>query len=284
MCTFSCASGTARGVIIAVILSTANLTISNTAAIAKSKNHVRLAYSVETATVSRKPLIEQGNGPFGLFEIRAPDSLLWAKWRRVEEVMHAEAKIIAQCRAEPNHCASPAAVRFLSIVTIARALEGRRRLQAVNREVNGSIRYMSDLAQHGVLDLWSAPLETFASGRGDCEDYAIAKFAILQEAGMADEDLRLVLVRDHISHQDHAVLAVRDAGRWLFLDNRHSVMLDAAELPNFMPLFAIDHQGVKLFAASYAMPPAHENKGDIAPTAAFGKETARTYSDLDATP
>ena len=44
---------------------------------------------------------------------------------------------------------------------------------------------MSDLAQWGVIDRWSAPLETFTTGRGDCEDYAIAKYVALTAAGVA---------------------------------------------------------------------------------------------------
>ena len=43
--------------------------------------------------------------------------------------------------------------------------------------------------------------------RGDCEDYAIAKYVALREAGVARENLQLVLVRDRAVRQDHAVLA-----------------------------------------------------------------------------
>ena len=41
---------------------------------------------------------------------------------------------------------------------------------------------MSDLAQYGEIDVWSSPLLTFTTGRGDCEDYAIAKFVALHQA------------------------------------------------------------------------------------------------------
>jgi hypothetical protein len=51
---------------------------------------------------------------------------------------------------------------------------------------------------------------------------------------------------------DHAVLAVREGGRWLVLDNRRDAIADAAELPHYTPLFALDAEGVKLYAAPYA--------------------------------
>ena len=77
---------------------------------------------------------------------------------------------------------------------------------------------------------------------GDCEDYAIAKFAMLLDAGIAEKDLKVLLVRDMAVRQDHAVLAVRIDGRWLVLDNRRFGLAEAGDLPYFMPLFAIDHE------------------------------------------
>ena len=41
-----------------------------------------------------------------------------------------------------------------------------------------------------------APLETFTTGRGDCEDYTIAKYVALRAAGIAQEDVKLIVVSD----------------------------------------------------------------------------------------
>jgi predicted transglutaminase-like cysteine proteinase len=145
-------------------------------------------------------------------------------------------------------------------VADAKALSGRARLADVNVRVNAAVRYVSDDVQHGVPDRWSTPLATFAAGRGDCEDYAIAKYVALREAGMPAADLRIVLVRDSVLRQDHAILAARDHGRWLILDNLRSGLLDDGELKRYLPLFALDHEGVKLFAAPYAALPRHESE------------------------
>ena len=174
--------------------------------------------------------------------------------------------MLAQCRAEPDQCGSPAARHFLAFVDEARKQTGRARIDAVNNLINGAIRYTSDLEQHGMIDVWLSPLATLASGRGDCKDYAIAKYFALRDAGVALEDLRLVLVRDRSVQQDHAVVAVRDKGRWLILDNRYSRLLEAAEAHQFLPLFAIDHEGVNLLTAPYAGLPSHETHTDVALT------------------
>ena len=85
---------------------------------------------------------------------------------------------------------------------------------------------MSDLAQYGQIDVWSSPLVTFAHGAGDCEDYAIAKFVALRLAGIAADDLRIVIMHDTIRGEDHAVAAARLDGHWLTLDNRRMAMVE----------------------------------------------------------
>ena len=217
-----------------------------------------------TGDPARPPSAAQDE-PFGLMTFRAPEGLLWAKWRGVEADIDREAETLAQCRRDAINCASPAALRFLAMVEETRSKAGRERLDAANRLVNGAIRYTSDFVQHGAADLWSAPLASFASGLGDCEDYAIAKYVLLRESGIEAEDMRLLLVRDTFIGQDHAVLAVREEGRWLILDNRWRIVPEASEVRHLMPLFALDHDGVRLFATPYEARLPHESATDLAP-------------------
>ena len=204
--------------------------------------------------------------PFGLFTFRAPEGLLWQKWRGVEAKMSAESNQIDACRSDDQSCGR-ASRKFIAMTAAAGNGDVRSRVEAVNRAVNQAIRYVSDYEQHGVADLWSSPLETLASGAGDCEDYAIAKFAMLLDAGVAEKDLKVLLVRDLAVRQDHAVLAVRVNGRWMVLDNRRMALIETVDLPEFMPLFAINHDGVSLFAAPYAERPRHESEMDMLPAA-----------------
>ena len=193
----------------------------------------------------------QGDEPFGLLGFRAPEGLLWTKWRSLEANIQRDVALLAQCRAEPDHC-PPEARRFNMIVEAATARSGRARFEQINGAVNSAVRYTSDLVQHGVPDLWSAPLATFASGRGDCEDYAIAKYVALLQADVPPEDLRIVLVRHLGIGEAHAVLAARHDESWFVLDNLRSTVVEDNEITQFRPLFTLDHQGVKLLAASYA--------------------------------
>ena len=129
----------------------------------------------------------------------------------------------------------------------AKARDGRGRLGEINRAINLAIRPMSDLAQYGEIDVWSSPLATLARGAGDCEDYAIAKFVALQLAGLSPDDLRIVIMRDTIRGEDHAVAAARLDGHWLTLDNRRMAMVEDAQVRNYQPTFVIDRDGVKRY-------------------------------------
>jgi predicted transglutaminase-like cysteine proteinase len=205
--------------------------------------------------------------PFGLFA----SPLLWGalqeKWLGVERKLDDERVQLALCDGDRDRCVSPPALRFLTIVDNARAREGRARLGEINRAVNLAIRPMSDLAQYGAIDVWSSPLVTFANGAGDCEDYAIAKLVALRLAGIAAEDLRIVIMRDTIGGEAHAVAAARLDGHWLMLDNRRMAMVEDGYVRNYRPLFVIDQYGVMQYVDAPLLASAPGR--DLAPVAAL---------------
>lgn len=182
--------------------------------------------------------------PFGLGASSLPNGGLRDKWLAVQRRLDDEMVQLALCEGDRDGCASAAALKFLDIVDVARARDGRARLGEINRAINLAIRPISDLTQHGEIDVWSSPLATLARGGGDCEDYAIAKFTALRRAGLSPDDLRIVVLHDTIHGDDHAVAAARLDGRWLMLDNRRMAMVGDADVRNFQPTFVIGQQGV----------------------------------------
>lgn len=239
----------------------------------------------DVATDAQPPVKETpalGKEPFGLFTFRAPEGILWRKWRGIESDIARERAVLDHCRANAESCPSYAA-QFLRLINAVKAQSGRDQLDEANRAVNMAIRYVSDYAQHGEADRWSAPLVSFATGKGDCEDYAIAKYVALTEAGFSRDDLQLVLVRDRAVRQDHAVLAARLDGHWLILDSRRSELMNDFQAMSFTPLYAIDSRGVQLFAAPYARRGLLGREIEAAPAAAneteFGEWSGQDASN-----
>jgi predicted transglutaminase-like cysteine proteinase len=195
-------------------------------------------------------LVRKSTEPFGVFAFRLAGGGLREKWLGVQRKLDDERVQLALCDGDRERCVSPAALRFLAIVDNAKAREGRARLGEINRAINLAIHPMSDLAQYGEIDVWSSPLLTFTTGRGDCEDYAIAKFVALHQAGISPEDLRIVIMHDSIRGEDHAVAAARLDGHWLTLDNRHMAMVEDADIRNYLPLYVIDQYGVMQYVGA----------------------------------
>jgi predicted transglutaminase-like cysteine proteinase len=61
-----------------------------------------------------------------------------------------------------------------------------------------------------------------------------------------------LIVHDKIALGEHAVLAVRIEQTWLLLDNRTMSMINAEEITQYQPLFAMTDQGVRAFITTLA--------------------------------
>ena len=185
--------------------------------------------------------------PFALAATQLAASNLHDKWLSLQRRLDDDMVQLALCDGDRDGCVSPAALRLLAIVDAARPREGRAKLGEINRAVNLAIRAMSDEALYGETDFWASPLATFGRGAGDCEDYAIAKFAALRLAGVAADDLRILIMRDAVRGEDHAVAAARLDGRWLTLDNRRMIMVEDADITNYRPVFVMDRDGIRRY-------------------------------------
>lgn len=200
------------------------------AASAISRPVVPAAYSIPRAipAVVRGKIVAEGvtsgrPDVFGSVALRVSHTPLDARWQRVE---HAGVR--------------GAAARFGNSIA---ELPARDKLEAVNSYVNRRVQFTDDYRQFGRADVWEAANETLRSGRGDCEDYAIAKLQILRRAGIADRDLYLMIVKDLVRRADHAVLVVRTADRMYVLDNGTDEVLDSETIVDYRPVLTFAATG-----------------------------------------
>lgn len=109
---------------------------------------------------------------------------------------------------------------------------------AVNDMMNAK-PYIPDSRNWGQSDYWETPAE-FQSRGGDCEDYAIAKYAALKSLGVPEERLRIAIVQDTWKKLPHAVLVVyTDEGPYI-LDNQSKSMLSGSGPGRYKPIFSIN--------------------------------------------
>jgi predicted transglutaminase-like cysteine proteinase len=164
-----------------------------------------------------------------------------SKWHAVEAEIEHEQAVMARCRTDQT---CPAAARvLLGIIAEGVNRTGRARVGLVNRAVNLALIPTSDETQWGVADRWSPPFETLQTHRGDCEDYAIVKYAALREVGFSPDDLKIVVLHNVMPNEDHAVLAARVDGEWLILDNRTLVLVHDFDIVRSQPILMLDQDG-----------------------------------------
>ena len=119
-----------------------------------------------------------------------------------------------------------------------RDLDPLTQLSHVNRLMNRS-RYIRDIVNWGVRDYWATPRE-FDAVRGDCEDYAIAKFYSLLALGYPGEDLRVLVVIDRNLKIGHAVLVAYHAGTAYVLDNQLKTVIRADRVRHYLPVYGVN--------------------------------------------
>lgn len=139
------------------------------------------------------------------------------------------------------------------LVEDARQISGtEQKLQKINEFWNKRIQFMEDPEAWGLPDFWATPMESLGREKGDCEDFAIAKYFTLLASNLEVAQLRLIYVKAKIGGagssvvQAHMVLGyfkTPDAEP-LILDNLVNEIHPASRRPDLTPVFSFNSQGV----------------------------------------
>lgn len=187
---------------------------------------------------------------FGGVEIRSRNLSMFPKWLHVLRALEEETE---SCRA--HQCEDQ---EWQATIASLRGRDLMTQLRETNLRMNEK-RYIADDINWGVTDYWATPFEFLGKGGGDCEDYAIAKYMMLRELGVAKDDMRIVVLKDLHRGADHAVLAVYIDGTPFVLDNRDSDISPASSFHSYQPVYSINEHGwwlhrPVLASSSHAMP------------------------------
>lgn len=114
-------------------------------------------------------------------------------------------------------------------------------LEKVNRFFN-MFHFVDDIKLWGVNNYWATPVEFIGANGGDCEDYSIAKYFTLLELGIADEKMRITMVKALNLDQYHMVLAYYDtpASIPLILDNIDGEIKPATKRNDLIPIYSFN--------------------------------------------
>lgn len=131
-------------------------------------------------------------------------------------------------------------------------LSEQDKLRRVNDFFNRHIAFDDDMSIWGQSDYWATPIELIGQGRGDCEDYSIAKYYSLLEMGIPINKLRLVYVKAaqtslgttiQVAHMVLAYYPTPTADP-IILDNLNTNLVPASKRDDLLPIFSFNGAGL----------------------------------------
>jgi predicted transglutaminase-like cysteine proteinase len=150
-------------------------------------------------------------------------------------------KIVEALNKNYGERAAKRGTAWLNLMVPDSSLLENENLQKVNRFFN-TFHFIDDIQLWGVNNYWATPVEFIGVNGGDCEDYSIAKYFTLLELGIAEEKMRITMVKALHLNQYHMVLAYYDtpASIPLILDNIDGVIKPANERKDLVPIYSFN--------------------------------------------
>jgi len=122
------------------------------------------------------------------------------------------------------------------------------KLERINRYINKQFEFKDDWDIWKQEDYWATPIEALSKGGADCEDYVIAKYFSLLQAGVDESKLRITYVKALELNQAHMVLAyyANPRGEPLILDNLIDEIQPARQRRDLSPVYSFNASGMWL--------------------------------------
>ena len=181
-----------------------------------------IALSSAICFISAPVMAYGGTGLFGTTESKSSNLKPFPKWT----------KVVSRIKNDGSF------VEWENLLKKTEGLDTYNKVKLVNEQLNAR-RYIVDPTNWGKSDYWET-LREFFYRNGDCEDYAISKFMTLREAGVPNEQMRIVIVQDQNLRIAHAILAVKINGQDYILDNQIKQMTPANRIYHYKPVYSIN--------------------------------------------
>ena len=219
---------------ITILMQTMTPSIARADGVNENPSGITAQFALAAATIPSafKPMQSYKQYPelFGTQEIRSDDISAFKKWTSVM------ARFENQMRAHTS--SSPRVMMWKAEIQKLKDKSDREKIAGVNNFLN-KIPYIEDRSNYGKRDYWATPVE-FLSRGGDCEDFAIAKYASLRALGFSPDQLRIAIVQDKIKNIPHAILIVYSAEGSFVLDNQNKRTELVTAVNRYKPIFSIN--------------------------------------------
>lgn len=206
-------------------------------------------FALTFLTVGGRAIAGSSDQLFGTQEIRNGNLRPFPKWTGMLD------RYFQDAGNKPGPCSAKIfnqyhAQKWQTLVDQLKGQTVAAQLHAVNAFMNEA-RYIVDPINWGVRDYWATPGQFFAK-KGDCEDYAIAKYLTLKRLGVDPGKMRIVVLQDLNLRVAHAILAVYTGDGIIILDNQIKRTVRASAIRHYKPIFSINEEAWWLHRATGA--------------------------------
>lgn len=154
---------------------------------------------------------------------------------------------LAQAKREYGAEAAHRLLAWQTLIQSQATLDEREKLRRVNRFFN-QLAFIDDAIHWHKKDYWATPVEFLASGGGDCEDFALAKYFTLKFMGVSEEKMNMTYVKAVKLNQAHMVLTYypTPGAEPLILDNLVNGIEPASKRGDLLPVYSFNGIGLWL--------------------------------------
>lgn len=156
--------------------------------------------------------------------------------------------LLEQIRLQYGEAAGRRIADWEALIEKGRGLPDQERLALTNHFFNAKILFIDDIVHWHQDDYWATPVEFLATGAGDCEDFAIAKYFTLKKMGINENKMRITYVKAYKLNQAHMVLTYFEHPKAvpLVLDNLVDEIRPASQRRDLIPVYSFNGDGLWL--------------------------------------
>jgi predicted transglutaminase-like cysteine proteinase len=152
-----------------------------------------------------------------------------------------EAKIITALNSYYGERAAKRGRAWFDMMQASYHLTSPEKIKNVNDFFN-QLSFIDDIKLWGDKNYWATPIEFIGVNGGDCEDFAIAKYFTLLELGIADQKMRIMMVKALTLNQYHMVVSYYEnpSSVPLILDNIDFRIKPASQRNDLVPIYSFN--------------------------------------------
>ena len=176
--------------------------------------------------------------------------LMWGAYWSIAQTLKQliSPALISQATASYGAQIEPVLLSWGQLVVSSQDQQELNILTRINDYFNSEVKFISDQQHWQQEDYWATPLESLGTKGGDCEDFVVAKYFSLIQAGIDQNKLRITYVKSLKLNQAHMVLAyyAKPKSEPLILDNLIPQIRKASKRRDLAPVYSFNGAGMWL--------------------------------------